>query len=299
MLSKVKTSLVYDNPIARQISMKILVGLAAVYGFRLFSTDVTQAYLQSAEMLMRDVYIKPSAEFKLSPNRLLKLLKTLYGLADSGDYWGRNLRGHILKEIRMSASITDGALFFKMVANHLAGPCATNVDDCLHAGNTKYSELSQSIERKFQCRDREFDKVLFSGVNIQTTSNGFCIHQESYIKTIDQLIKDVTFAQYSSLPARLMWLLHTRPDISCAVAQSTQVTETRFNLGLPTHRRLLNSVVRHIRKTFEQKLHYLKLDKDSLRLQTYSDASYSNNYDGTSQLGYIIFLADKDDKCHP
>ena len=199
----------------------------------------------------------------------------------------------------MSASTTDGALFFKMVANNLAGLCATHVEDCLHAGNKKYSELSQRIERKFQCRDREFDKVLFSGVNIGTTSNGFCIYQESYIKTIDPLLKDATFAQYSSLPAKLIWLLPTRPDILCAVAQSTQVTETRFNLDPPTDRRLLNSVVRHIRKPSGQKLHYPKLDKDSIRLQTYSDASYSNNYDGTSQLEYIIFLADKDDKCHP
>ena len=37
-------------------------------------------------------------EFKLSPNRLLKLLNPLYGLADSGDYWGRTLRDHILKD---------------------------------------------------------------------------------------------------------------------------------------------------------------------------------------------------------
>ena len=296
---KLKSSLVHDNPTARQFSVKILVGLAAVYGFRLFSTDVTQAYLQSTEKLMRDVYIKPSPEFKLSPNQLLKLLKPLYGLADSGDYWGRTLRKHLLNDIGMSASTTDGALFFKKIANQLAGLCATHVDDCLHAGNEKYLQISESIERKFQCRDREFDKIQFSGVNIETYNDGFCIHQERYIHTIETLPKDVNFAHYSSLRAKLMWLIQTRPDIACAVAQSTQVTETRFNVDPHTHRKLLNSVVRHLHKTSEQRLMYPKLDKESLRLQTYSDASYSNNYDGTSQLGYIIFLADKDDNCHP
>ena len=84
---------------------------------------------------MRDVYIKPSAEFELCPNRLLKLLKPLYSLAHSGDYWGRTLREYILKDIGLNASTTDGALFFKKVANHLAGLCATHVEDCLHAGN--------------------------------------------------------------------------------------------------------------------------------------------------------------------
>ena len=197
----------------------------------------------------------------------------------------------------MSASTTDGVLFFKKIANHLAGLCATHVDDCLHAGNENYSQLSQSIERKYKCRDREFDNIQFSGVNIETNSNGLCIHQERYIKTIDLLPKEVIFAQYSSLRTKLMWLLRTRPDIACAVAQSTQVTETRFNLDPSTHRKLLNFVVRHIRKTSEQRLLYPKLDKDSLRLQTYSDAAYSNKYDGTSQLGYIVFWADKENRC--
>ena len=203
--------------------MEILVGLAALFGFQLFSTDVTQAYLQGAEKLKRDVYIKPSAEFGLCPNRILKLLIPLYGLADSGDHWGRSLRDHLLKDIGMSAGTTDGALFFRKGANQLTGVCATHVDDCLHAANAMYLKISQSIEKRFQCRDREFDRIQFSSVHIATSSNGFCINQDHYIKTIDPLPKDVTFAQYSSLRAKLMWLLQIRPDISCAVAQSTQV----------------------------------------------------------------------------
>ena len=192
---KLKSSLVHENRTARQFSVKILVGLAAVFDFRLFSTDVTQAYLRSAEDLMRDVYIKPSSEFKLSPNRLLTLLKPLYGLVDSVDYWGRTLRDHILKDIQMTASTTYGAFFFKKIANHLAGLCATLVDDCLHSRNKKFSQLRQRIERKFQCRDGEYDKIHFSGVNIETNTNEFCIHQERYIKTIGTLTMEVIFAQ--------------------------------------------------------------------------------------------------------
>lgn len=50
------------------------------------SQDVSEAYLQSAERLMRDICVKPTREFKLSEKQLLKSLKPLYGLADSGDY---------------------------------------------------------------------------------------------------------------------------------------------------------------------------------------------------------------------
>jgi hypothetical protein len=45
---KAKTSLVHDAALARQSSARVLVGLAAVFGFRLYSTEVQQAYLQSA-----------------------------------------------------------------------------------------------------------------------------------------------------------------------------------------------------------------------------------------------------------
>ena len=83
---KLKTSLVHNNPTVKPHSVRLLIGLASVLGCRLFSTDVTQAYLQSADKLMRYVYLKPSKEFELPPDKMLKLLEPLYGLADSGDY---------------------------------------------------------------------------------------------------------------------------------------------------------------------------------------------------------------------
>jgi hypothetical protein len=44
-----KISLVHDTATYRQHSSRVLVGLAAIFDINLFSTDTTQAYLQSAE----------------------------------------------------------------------------------------------------------------------------------------------------------------------------------------------------------------------------------------------------------
>jgi hypothetical protein len=40
------------------------------------------------------------------------------------------------------------------------------------------------------------------------------------------------------------------------------------------------------------------LDKDSLRIVVHSDASFAGNSDMSTQIGYIIFLADKHKTCH-
>ena len=96
-----------------------MIALAAIFGFRLFLTDISQSYLQSAEALIRDVYVKAPKELELGPDMLLKLLKPLYGLSKSGDYWGRTQRFHLIGELGMITSTTDSALFFKHFSDHL------------------------------------------------------------------------------------------------------------------------------------------------------------------------------------
>lgn len=44
-----KKSFNHNTSVSRQETTKLLVGIAAVFGFSLFTTDATQAYLQSTE----------------------------------------------------------------------------------------------------------------------------------------------------------------------------------------------------------------------------------------------------------
>lgn len=81
-----KAALLHESTNMRQTSIKVLTAISAVFGFHIWSTDVSQAYLQSGMKLLRDVYIRPTKDFHLPPNVLLKLLRPLYGLPDAGDY---------------------------------------------------------------------------------------------------------------------------------------------------------------------------------------------------------------------
>lgn len=58
-------------------------------GFRLFSHDVTQAYLKSKSNLSCQVYIRPKENdkdvFGLQSGKLFELVRPLQGLCEAGD----------------------------------------------------------------------------------------------------------------------------------------------------------------------------------------------------------------------
>jgi hypothetical protein len=151
--------------------------------------------------------------------------------------------------------------------------------------------------KRLKCRDKEMDNVTFAGVEINTGTDGFQLHEQRYISTLDILSDSSTFQRSRSLRAKLSWTANTRPDISCAFAQAAQVTDNMYAKEPLTYIKRLSDVVKHLRKTASFTLKNSKLDINSLTLKVYTDASYANNCDGSSQLGYIIFLADASGKC--
>jgi len=93
----------------------------------------------------------------------------------------------------------------------------------------------------------------------------------------------------------LVWVAHSRPDLCCAINRAAQVTSTTF---FKRHIQEFNKAVKYAKATKELGLSYSHLDKDSLHLRVYADASFVSNDDLSSQLGYIALLCDDRDGCH-
>lgn len=83
---KEKLSLEHHSYNLKQSSIKLLLALETILGFDFWDLDVKQAYLQSGSNLQRSVYIKPDI-IELEENERLQILKHLYGLCESGEYW--------------------------------------------------------------------------------------------------------------------------------------------------------------------------------------------------------------------
>lgn len=61
----------------------------------------------------------------------------------------------------------------------------------------------------------------------------------------------------------------------------------------------MNAIVMHVRNYPDLHFELPKLDKESLQIQIYPDASFATVHDRTSQLGNFIFLKDIDESFQP
>lgn len=208
-----KSVLIHNSTTVRQISIRLLLILAAIFGFRIWSIDVNNAYLQSTSQLLSDVYLNPGKEFELRANQLLKRLRPLYGLADSGDYWNKNFAQHIKNDLKMCSTAQDISFFFKKASQKLKGLIGTYVDDTLFTGDQDFLNHSEKTSQRFESKDREFDSTRFAGVYIQSRKDGYLVHQQNYVDRLEPLSFNETFEEFRSARAQLTWLIHTRPDV--------------------------------------------------------------------------------------
>ena len=127
----------------------------------------------------------------------------------------------------------------------------------------------------------------------KSMSKSILFINRDYLQRIKVLPSDASFADFRAARQKLMWITHTRPDILCAVNRATQVTEALFG---QESIQALNKIARHAHKHPLRGLRYSKLDIATLHLRAYSDSSFANNYDQTTQLGYIVMLCDANEK---
>ena len=271
------------------------MALATILGFDVWSLDVKQAYVQSASELQRKVFFRPT-ELNLDSNELLQIIRPLYGLTDSGDYWCETFARFHLYDIRMQQTTGDFAIFFRRCANRVVALSGSYVDDILHAGSKETkATLRKQIKDKFDITSDDATDFVYCGILCDTSNpKRRPLSQAQYIKKLQYLQPHDGFSAFRSLRARLMWVVHTRPNIACAASFASQVTANVVRAEAVT---FLNKVVKYLRLSPEVTLLFPKLDQTSLRLVIYSDASHNNREENRSQLGYVILTADASNKC--
>ena len=287
-----KHNLVHDSTNVSQSSVRLLIELATIMGFDVWTEDISQACFQSASKLLREVYLRPNKHLQAPVGYILKLLRPLYGLADSSDYSYATFAEHLGKKLFMRTVASDMSLFSRRARGQLTGLLASYVDETLACGDSSFSQLPEETRKRFEVKSREYENMRFSGVYIDRSDNGFDIHQRPYIDHLKPLPSDESFVLLRQYRAQLSWLIHSRPDVCMVSSKLAQVTETSFNIS---HVEQCNTTIRYLQDTRHLSLRMPKLDPESLHVRAYTDASFSTNSDHSSQLGYIVLPADEHD----
>lgn len=185
---------------------------------------------------MGEVYVRPTKEFQLPSDQLLKLLKPIYGLSDSGDYWHATFSNHLIRDLGMTSTTGDLSLFFKVVEGQLREMTGAYVDDTIGTGTTKFEKESITTGERFLSKEKELGNFDFAGIEIEKIDNGYLMHQKRFAQKITPSSKQCTFSEFRFKRHELAWLAHTRPDIAAAVNLAAQVTDpsSRSSISRPS-----------------------------------------------------------------
>lgn len=97
---------------------------------------------------------------------------------------------------------------------------------------------------------------------------------------------------------RLPWLSNSRPDCLFGISQLSQMTEEFYRTERPALIHRINKAIRYAVDN-RVKLSIEKPDLNTLRIIGFSDPSFANNRDLSSQLGHIFFLGDASNRSIP
>lgn len=156
--------MVHSSITLQSKSFRFLLALAGIFGLKIWTADITQTYLQTAEPLERYIYIANIVpKFKLRPEQCLRLLRPLYGLCDTGDLWQTTLYKHHRLGLKMKTFRLDPSLYYIMRDGVLSGVSGLYVDDLLRVRDKNFGGASELTNKKLDMAEEEYLPTYFTG----------------------------------------------------------------------------------------------------------------------------------------
>ena len=191
---------------------------------------------------------------------------------------------------------SNPALYTMMSDHLLLGLSGAYVDDLLRASPPSFRAISEKTRERFQLGEDEELPVTLSGFTPSRDSDGpLEQNQRFYMKNLEALSPSSGFKEFRSMWMKLAWLANTRPDCQFEISQLAQVTGDRFDEDKRSVIRRLNKATKYAIDNCVS-LKIPALDKASVSVAGFADASFANNQDISTQLGHLCLLLDKNNR---
>ncbi|GAU15979.1 hypothetical protein TSUD_338500 [Trifolium subterraneum] len=217
------------SPVVKMTTVRMLLAVAASQKWPLYQLDVNTTFLHGD--LNEEVYMQPPPGLELPhPNLVCKLQRSLYGLKQASRQWNTKLTDTLISS-GYTQSMSDYSLFTKKSATGFT-VILVYVDD-LVLGGTDMEEINTVktlLNNKFSIKDQGVLKY-FLGFEVARTAISNTNAASSTTSQNLWNLSDPT--TYRRLIGRLLYLTHSRPEISYAVSKLSQF------LSEPTNEHML------------------------------------------------------------
>ncbi|KAJ9556184.1 hypothetical protein OSB04_010798 [Centaurea solstitialis] len=300
------------SPVAMLKSIRILMVISTYFNYEIWQMDVKTAFLNGK--LTEDVYMEQPEGFEdpKNPNKVCKLLKSIYGLKQASRSWNLHFDERI-KEFGFAKSEFEPCVYTKFSGS-------IYVDDILLIGNDvpTLQSVKSWLSKCFQMKDlgeaayilvikiyrnrskrliglsqsTYIDKIL-KKFRMDESKKGFIPIQHGIVLSKTQCpvssqdqekMKSVPYA--SAIGTIMYAMLCTRPDVSYSVSVTSRYQQ---NPGEP-HWVAVKNILKYLRRTKDMFLVFGG-SEDEISVIGYSDASFQTDRDDfRSQSGYVFTL---------
>ena len=299
------------SPVVRLEAIRSITALAVDLDWEIQQMDVKGAYLNG--ILKEELYMMQPQGFTDGTDRVCHLIKTLYGLKQSGREWNKEFNTKLVGR-NFKRTQSDPCVYIRQDQHHTE-IVTVWVDDLLLFTNAekRMKQLKRELGELFEVTDLgEPSKIVGIEISRDRKAGTLRLTQTKYIESLlrqyglenanavgmpmDPNIKLCAVQNnepgdrsnsYASLIGSLMYLaVATRPDITYAVYQLAAYTA---NPGMQ-HWTAAKRVLRYLAGTKDWGITYRKNPSfDSTKIfHGYSDANFAGNEDGTSVTGFVF-----------
>ena len=293
-------------PVVKWSTILTVLALAAKQNWPLWQMDVITAFLNGT--INEDLFMEipdgfPGAD---DPTQVCKINRALYGLKQSPKAWYDRISAWLCNH-GLTRSKSDPNMYYSK-NDHRIVILLLYVDDLLITGNDDkaINTLKQRLQHEFEMTDLG-EAQQYLGVEISRHPNGIFLNQEGYISKllkkfnlrtcnptklpIDpklQLSRNMGTSktdpkEYRSLVGSLIYLSHTRPNISYAigsVARYMQDPEV-------AHFQAAKKILRYLSRTVAYGL-LLDSRSNNYTLSSYTDADWGRDVDTRRSVSGIL-----------
>ncbi|KAI0996915.1 hypothetical protein K3495_g11268 [Podosphaera aphanis] len=296
-----KVEILTQAPTIQRASQRLIMALAPSLSdsCRIYIRDISQAYIQSTTKLNRLILAKPPKEIAMSINQntLMRLIKPLYGIPEAGTHWFKTYHKHHTEKLSLETSIFDPCLLITNSVTKSFGIVGMQTDDTLFLGDEEFakSENEELIKASFKAKpvetlSQETPLIFNGGKLIKDVRNIIFIQkgQGSRIELVDPKSSSYRqdFLVQRARGAYLSTICQPEAAFDLSVAAQHQ-NPSAENIDQ------LNKYLKWQKENFNRGIRFIPLKLKHAKLFTFVDGSFANNKDLSSQIGFVIVLANE------